>query len=148
MDPSGSQFFSTLEPLSKEQQRAIKAVGGGNKRAQGGSQAAAQPTGASAPGEGPPAGPRGGTAVALCLLPIHASEQSGQGVPGATLYFLPLAAGVWGGLEVDDAAAARGRDISQQLLASSQCDAIVAFDMQGGDAAAGRLCICPLVQLP
>jgi hypothetical protein len=69
--------------------------------------------------------------VGLCLLPIRVDEQSGSGVPGGTLYFMPLAAGPWGGHKVKEESAAQGRQLAQQLLANP-AGAIVAFNMQGG----------------
>lgn len=160
-DSTGRQFFSTLEPLTKQQQAAIKATAAaaaGGKKARGSGKgkgkaaaaAAAQPdpgggdaaaAAAAAPGPaaglggGPSAAGKGavaGQAVALCVLPIQPDPSDpGGGRPAATQYLLPLAAGSWGGLAVSPASAAQGRDLAAQLLAAPAPGGVVAFNMQG-----------------
>jgi hypothetical protein len=50
------------------------------------------------------------------------------------MYFMPLAAGTWGGQGITEAVARQGRDLAAQLLANSSGGAIIAFNMQGGSA--------------
>lgn len=154
-DPQGSQFFSTLEPLTKEQQQRIKAAataaggGGGGKKAQesgkGKGQAAAVaaaaadagPSTSSAAKPGASGGSsstasvaaNSGQVVGLCVLPIHLSKE-GWGRPVDTLYYVPLAAGTWGGMRVKEEVAQQGRELAGQLLHAEQ--SVVAFGMQGG----------------
>lgn len=74
--------------------------------------------------------------VGLCVLPIHLSKD-GCGRPVDTLYFMPLAAGTWGGMQVKEAAAQQGRELAGQLLHAEQ--AVVAYGMQSGWAGARGL---------
>lgn len=143
---------STLEPLTKEQQKISKAnaaaaAGGAKKRASskgkktGAAAAVAQPA-ALAVAAGAP-----GSVVGLCLLPVHFNERLGRGVPGKTLFWAPLAAGLWGGTAVTEEAASQGRHIARQLLTTDR-GAIVAFGMQGARPAfrshcmVGRVSVC------
>lgn len=151
VDGSGSQFHSTLEPLTKEQRRSIKAAasapaaGSSGKKPRGSGKGkagapAAVAAGAEASAAAQAAGPAatdGGAAggsrlVGLCLLPIAVDELSGGGAPGPTMYFMPLAAGTFGGHEVAEEAATQGRDLAAQLVANPEGGAILAFNMQGG----------------
>jgi hypothetical protein len=149
IDGTGSQFHSTLEPPSKTQLQSIKAAAvaaaGGKKprasgRGKGSAAAAAAPAAARSGGGAAAAGPAAAVAaavaasapVALCLLPVQEDSQTGRGVPGATLFFLPLAEGVWGGHEVGKEAAVHGRDMAAQLLANTDGAVVLAFNMQGG----------------
>ena len=75
--------------------------------------------------------------MGLCLLPIHVDERCGRGVPGGTLYFVPLAVGAWDGQVVKEESAAQGRQLAAQLLANP-AGAIVAFNMQGGRGRRGQ----------
>ncbi len=128
-DATGHQFFSTLEPLTKQQQAAIKAAAAaaaGGKKARGSSRGrgkgAAVPAAElePAPGAGlggePAAACKGSAAsqaVALCVLPIHPDPSNpGGGRPAAMQYLLPLTAGSWCGLAVSPASAAQGRDLA------------------------------------
>lgn len=156
-DATGHQFFSTLEPLTKQQQAAIKAgatAAPGGKKARGSSRGRgkgpAVPAAELEPGSGdasvlapaPGAGLGGGPAaackcsaasqaVALCVLPIHPDPSDlGGGRPAATQYLLPLTAGSWCGLAVSPASAAQGRDLAAQLLAAPAPGGVVAFNMQ------------------
>lgn len=111
-DPTGRQFFSTLQPLTKEQAKAIKAaeaaaIGGGGKRARasgkgkgkgtagaaagaaaaapsggGGGAAAAVGAAAEAAAAAKPAGDGEPRVVGLCVQPIHVSPATGEGRPG------------------------------------------------------------------
>ncbi|KAL4854177.1 putative myosin light chain kinase [Chlorella vulgaris] len=148
VDGTGSQFHSTLEPPSKTQLQSIKAAvvaaAGGKKprasgKGKGSAAAAAAPAAARSGGGAAAAGPAAAVAaavaasapVALCLLPVQEDSQTGRGVPGATLFFLPLAEGVWGGHEVSEQAAVQGRDMAAQLLANTDGAVVLAFNMQG-----------------
>ena len=158
-DPQGSQFFSTLEPLTKEQQQRIKAAaaaggggGAGGKKAResgkgkgkgeaaAAAAAAAADAGPSTSSAAKPAAPGGGSSAAsatgssgqvvgLCVLPIHLSKE-GCGRPVDTLYYVPLTAGTWGGMRVKEEVAQQGRELAGQLLHAEQ--SVVAFGMQGG----------------
>lgn len=130
-DATGSQFYSTLEPLSKEQLQRIKAGPGKKPRlAAGAVSAPAAAVSASAAAQGD-------AAVALCLLPIHLGEGAAAAEDEA-VFFFPLAprapgrggtgGGGAGGVSEEDAA--KGRDVAGQLLHSPH--AVVCFNMQGG----------------
>ncbi|GAB4813275.1 hypothetical protein N2152v2_000321 [Parachlorella kessleri] len=138
VDATGTQFFSSLEPLTKEQLQRIKALQGGGiarKKKKAGDAAEEEPAPAPAtntddPAASTAAAPSGAQPVALCLLPIHLSEAEGAGQPGQTIYYIPLAVGAWGGGQpVTDDMACRGRELVGQLL-SNQLP-VVCFNMQG-----------------
>lgn len=165
-DPQGgTQFYSSLEPLTKEQQQRIKAAaaaanGGGSKKgresgkgkgkagaAAAAADAAAGPSTSSAAkpaAAGGSSGNGGGQVVGLCVLPIHLSKD-GFSRPVDTLYFMPLVAGTWGGMRVKEEAAQQGRELAGQLLHTEHL--VLAFGMQGGcavrDVGYGkRTCCC------
>ena len=138
VDASGSQFYSTLQPLTKEQKRAAAAAAaastGKKQRGSGKGKAtpgAAEAAAAAAPSPGAAAG-RGsgsGTVVGLCLLPIHPPPGRAGPPPSRCMHVMPLTAGLYGGTSITSDTAAQGRHMVEQLLAGAPTT--ICWGMQG-----------------